>query len=105
MNERTGDNKHFVTFENDGWHFGDLSGPVATSIPIRRHRQFCELAVLISPERRTVCYAARVTRTERWLYFSRLHAWMTPIVEVLIGIQKKYTQITELIAQTHRLAQ
>ena len=105
MNERTGDNKHFVTFENDGWRFGNLSGPVAMSMPIRRHRKFCELAVLVDDERRTVCYAARVAHTERWLYFNRLHAWMFPIVDELIGLREKYSRITELVARTHRLAQ
>ena len=105
MNEHGGDSEHFVTFENGGWRFGDLSGSVAASIPIRRHRKFCEVAVLVSSELPALSYAARVAHTEHWLHFDRLHAWMFPIVEELLGIQEKHSQIAELVNEIHRLAE
>jgi hypothetical protein len=105
MNEHCGDSERFVTFENGGWRFGEQSGPVAASIPIRRHRQFCELAVLVSPGRRGFSYAARLARTDHWLHFHRLHSWMHPIVEELLGIRERYTQLVDQVAKTHRLTQ
>jgi hypothetical protein len=105
MNEHSGDCERMVTFANGCWRRGELSGPVAASMPIRRHRQFCELAVLASPQSRTLGYAARVVHTERWLFFNRLHSWMYPIVEELLGIQEKYRRLVERIAEAHRLTQ
>jgi hypothetical protein len=105
MNEHRGDDERFVTFESGSWRYGGHSGPVAVSIPIRCHRQFCELAVLVRPGRRAFSFAARLARTDRWLHFNRLHSWMHPIVEELLGIREKYSQIVELVAKTHRLTQ
>lgn len=105
MNEHSDDSERFVSFENDGWRFDGHSGPVAVSIPIRRHRQFSELAVLVRPGNRAFCYAARLAKTDRWLHFNHLHSWMYPLVEELLGIRERYAQITELVAKTHRLTQ
>lgn len=110
MNEHLAADQHFatkdfVTIREGTWRLRDQCGPVETLIPVRCSTAFSEIAVLAFPDTDRRHYAARVAHTDDWAHFHYLQPWMQPFVEHYLTTLSRYSQIVELVEQTHRLTQ
>ena len=94
--------ERFVKIRDGEWCFRNQCGRVETSIPITTFPFFSELAVLVVPGKREICYAARLGGTDCWAYYHHLQIWMYPLVAKLTALRVRYEVATELVAKAHQ---